>query len=200
MTSSGFAPSAVLTPANGVTVGRMVATPVLILLVVARGPSWLALALWLVLAGSDSVDGWLARRQGTTTSGAFLDPLADKVLVLGALGAFAWRGWVSWVPVLLIAGRELAMSAYRARVGRRGISVPARPLAKAKTTVQDLAVSLVLLPPTGLHHLWIARSVLWAAVALALLSGAQYALDGRARVAVAAGEDAVATGRDAHRA
>ncbi|MGH9077221.1 MAG: CDP-alcohol phosphatidyltransferase family protein [Acidimicrobiales bacterium] len=175
----GFAPSAVVTPANAVTVLRVAGTPLLVFLVLSLGPSWAALATWVALVGSDSLDGWLARRQGVTTSGAFLDPLADKVLILGALSAIAARGWVGWVPVVLIALRELAMSLYRAVLSRRHLSVPARPLAKAKTAVQGLAVALVLAPPVGLHHLWAGQDLLWAAVVLAFLSGAQYAFDGR---------------------
>jgi CDP-diacylglycerol--glycerol-3-phosphate 3-phosphatidyltransferase len=177
--SDGFGPSALVTPANGVTVGRMLASPVLILVVAEVGISWVAIACWVVLTASDGIDGWLARRQGTTTSGAFLDPLADKVLVLGALAAIAARGWVPWAPVAIIAGRELVISVYRSRVARHGKSVPARPLGKAKTVVQDLAVGVVLLPVTGLHALWLGRDLLWVAVALAVLSGAQYLLDSR---------------------
>ncbi|HWG72790.1 MAG TPA: CDP-alcohol phosphatidyltransferase family protein [Acidimicrobiales bacterium] len=177
--SATFGPSAVATPANGVTVARLLATPLLVVVVVERGPSWGALFAWVVLACSDGIDGWLARRHGVTTSGAFLDPLADKVLVLGALGAIAAEGWIPWVPVVIIATREVAMSVYRARVARHGISVPARPLAKLKTATQDLAVGSVLLPLTGLHHLWLGTDLLWAAVALAALSGGQYLLDSR---------------------
>src|SRR6185437_2202743 len=109
--------------------------------------------------------------------GAFLDPLADKVLVLGALVALAGVGLAPWIPVLLIAGREVVISVYRSAFARRGISVPARPLAKAKTAAQDAAVGLILLPPTGHHFPWAGRGMLWFSVGLALLSGAQYLLD-----------------------
>lgn len=175
----GFGPSALATPANGVTMARMLATPVLAVLVVEVGISWAAVACWVALTASDGLDGWLARRQGATTSGAFLDPLADKVLVLGALAAIAARGWVTWLPVALIAARELAMSVYRSRVGLHGVSVPARPLAKLKTAVQDVAIAAILLPLTGRHELWLGQDLLWAAVGLAFLSGAQYLIDSR---------------------
>ncbi|MBO0747330.1 MAG: CDP-diacylglycerol--glycerol-3-phosphate 3-phosphatidyltransferase [Acidimicrobiaceae bacterium] len=174
-----FEHSALVTPANGITLIRVLATPLMLILILDLGPSWAAVVAWVALSSTDFLDGWVARRQGVTSSGAFLDPLADKILVLGALAALAGSGLVSWWPVALIAARELAISAYRSVVARRGISVPARRLAKAKTAVQDLAISLVLLPPTGLHHLWIGRTLLWVAVALALVSGAQYLLDGR---------------------
>lgn len=175
-----FGPSALVTPANGVTMARVAGTPVLLGLVVGTGASYVALGLWIALAASDGLDGYLARRHGTTRSGAFLDPLADKLLVLGALVAMAARGVFGWFPVGLIASREVAMSAYRSWVGRRGVSIPARPSAKAKTVVQEVAVGLALFPPTARRAPWTARIVLWAAVALTLGSGAQYLLDGAA--------------------
>ena len=128
---------------------RLLATLPVLILIVRLGVSWGAALAWAAVASTDFLDGWIARRQGATTSGAFLDPLADKVLVLGALAALAATGLASWIPVLLIAGREVAVSAYRSVVARNGISVPARPLAKCKTAAQDLAVGLILLPATG---------------------------------------------------
>ncbi len=175
-----FGPSALLTPANALTMARLVASPVLVGLVVATGhASWVLAVLWLLCTGSDGVDGWIARRMGATRSGAFLDPLADKFLVLGVLAALAGIGVFSWLPVVLIAIREVAMSTYRSLAARRGISIPARVTAKLKTLMQDVAVGLALLPPVGLHHLGVVRVLLWVAVALTLYTGIEYAVDGR---------------------
>jgi CDP-diacylglycerol---glycerol-3-phosphate 3-phosphatidyltransferase len=175
-----FGPSALATPANAVTMTRLLATPVLVGLIVAYGPaSWLLVGLWFVLAGSDGLDGYVARRQGTTRSGAFLDPLADKFLVLGALGALASIGEVAWLPVGLIAAREVAMSAFRSYAGRRGVSVPARQTAKLKTAAQDLVVMLAFLPPVGAHHLLPVTCTLWVAVGLTLLTGLEYLHEAR---------------------
>jgi CDP-diacylglycerol---glycerol-3-phosphate 3-phosphatidyltransferase len=171
--------SALATPANGVTTARLLGTPVLLVLVLELGPSWLCVVAWAVLASSDGLDGWLARRQGTTRSGAFLDPLADKFLVLGALVALVALGKFSWLPVALIALREVVISLFRTRLARQGVSVPARPLAKVKTFVQDLAVGAALLPPLALHHHWVSVALLWIAVVLTLWTGAQYLLDGQ---------------------
>lgn len=171
----------VLNGANAVTAVRVLATPVLVVLIVRNGPSMLNAVLWTLLAVSDFLDGWLARRHGPTTSGAFLDPLADKILVIGALAALAAGAWVMWLPVGLLAGRELLISAYRVWLSRRGVSVPARPLGKLKTAVEDVAVLLVLVPAIGYHHLWIGQDLLWAAVVLALVSGGQYLFDARYR-------------------
>jgi len=177
--ATDFGPSALITPANGVTVARLAATPLLLMVILRLGTSWLALGAWVLLAGTDGLDGWLARRHGTTRSGAFLDPLADKVLVLGALLALVDKGRFWWVPVGFIAVREVGISVYRSRMARRGVSVPARPSAKAKTVLQDVAVGFALLPATGSHHPLVATTVLWVAVAFAAVSAAQYLLDGR---------------------
>lgn len=173
-----YGPGALLTPANALTMMRLVLSPALLVLIVRDPTSWAAVAFWTVLAFSDGFDGHLARRHGTTRSGAFLDPLADKVLVLGALFALVAAGRFWMLPVVLIAVREVAISAYRTRLARQGLAVPARTLGKFKTVVQEFAVALALFPPTGDHHAW-ATIVLWAAVALTWGSGLQYLLDGR---------------------
>lgn len=179
MSTSSFGPTALATPANAITLARVVMLPVLIGLVLASGRSWEAFGLWFVLAISDVADGWLARRHGATRSGAFLDPLADKIIVLGAMTALVAKGIVWWLPVSLIALRELAISAYRSYVGRRGISVPARLSGKVKTWVQDIAVAMALVPATATTFDVLTVTVLWTAVGLTLATGVQYLLDGR---------------------
>jgi CDP-diacylglycerol--glycerol-3-phosphate 3-phosphatidyltransferase len=175
--ADSFGPSALVTPANAVTIARLLIAPVLFAMIGDGGPSWPVFVFWVVLAGTDGLDGWIARRQGTTRSGAFLDPLADKVLVLGAMWALVAEDVFWWLPVTLIALREIGISLYRSREGRRGISVPARPWAKVKTVVQDVAVGLALLPPAA-DRPDLAATVLWAAVVLTLVTGVQYLLDG----------------------
>ena len=179
MSTNTFGPSALATPANAVTLVRVLALPLLIVLILDDGAEWPALALWVVLAGSDCVDGWLARRQGITRSGAFLDPLADKFLVLGAMAALVAKGAMWWLPVALIAVREVALSAYRSYVGRRGVSVPARFQAKVKTWLQAIAVGLAIAPVAGDGYHALAVGVLWVAVVLTIVTGVQYLWDGR---------------------
>jgi CDP-diacylglycerol--glycerol-3-phosphate 3-phosphatidyltransferase len=158
---------------------RVVALPVLVVLVLGTGMEWQALALWIALVLSDLVDGWLARRQGVTRSGAFLDPLADKILVLGAMTALVAKGVTWWLPVSLIATREVAVSAYRSYVGRRGISVPARLSGKVKTWAQAVAVGMAIAPVASDAYRSLAVGVLWVALGLTLTSGVQYLLEGR---------------------
>lgn len=175
---STFGPSALATPANAVTFARLLATPILIAMVAARGPGWPQVVLGAAIGLSDLLDGWIARRQGTTSSGAFLDPLVDKVVVVGVFAALAARGEIAWLPVALIAGRELSMSVYRSVMARRGVSIPARRSAKIKTLVQGLALLLCLMPPTSGHSALVEAGV-WVAVAFTVVTGVQYVLDGR---------------------
>ena len=176
--ASSFGPSALATPANAVTFARLLCAPPLWLVILATAPSYGALVLWILLAATDGVDGYLARRHGTTRSGAFLDPLADKALVLGAMWALVIVGGFWWVPVALITVRELGISVFRSYWGRRGLAVPASFWAKVKTVVQSVAVGLALLPPVAEDHAWVASAALWVAAALTLVSGAQYLVEG----------------------
>jgi CDP-diacylglycerol--glycerol-3-phosphate 3-phosphatidyltransferase len=151
---------------------------VVIVLIMLWGASWFTFVFGGLLALSDGIDGWLARKQGTTRSGAFLDPLADKVVVLGALVALVAKGIVGWLPVVIIAIREVAMSIYRSVVGRRGVSIPARNSAKLKTLLQDVAIGLCLAPPLAGRH-GLLSAAIWVAAAMTVFTGAQYFLDGR---------------------
>ena len=138
-----YGDDAIATPANIVTIARLVLAVPTLLLIVDQGSTWLTFGLWFVLTTTDGLDGWLARRDGTTRSGAFLDPLADKFLVLGgffALGhqrrLLVGRGDASSTV------REVGVSMYRSFAARRGISLPARKLGKWKAFFQFLAVGV----------------------------------------------------------
>lgn len=173
-----FGPSALRTPANLVTIGRFALTLPLLAVVSADGPSWRAAVGWVLLGSTDGLDGWLARRDGTTRSGAFLDPLADKFLAIGGLSALAAQRIFPWAPVVLIGAREVLVSAYRTLAGRRGVSLPARGLGKLKTLSQLLAVGVALCPLTASTP-GLALTVLWIAVVLTLVSGFDILRHGR---------------------
>jgi CDP-diacylglycerol--glycerol-3-phosphate 3-phosphatidyltransferase len=179
-------PSAVKTWANLVTVARVLIAPFMFVLIPEKpGGSWIAFGLWFLLCSTDGIDGYLARRHGSTTVGAFLDPLADKVLVLGAM-VFLVSNDVFWiVPVAIIAVRELGISFYRTFVGAKGISVPASRIAKLKTVTQQLSVGFAIAPLTALDAKWLWNGLLWTSVVLAVVSGWQYMWRARrTRVAV----------------
>jgi CDP-diacylglycerol---glycerol-3-phosphate 3-phosphatidyltransferase len=178
--SATFGPDALATPANAITVARLLISPVFFAMVDDR-PSWPALGAWFALCATDGVDGAIARRMGTTRSGAFLDPLADKVLVLGAMFALVSHSVFPLIPVLLIAARELIISVYRSMAARRGVTVPASRGGKAKTMAQQLAVALVLLPPLADETLTPGLVMLWIAVGLTVVTGVHYLVTAQAR-------------------
>jgi CDP-diacylglycerol---glycerol-3-phosphate 3-phosphatidyltransferase len=181
-----FGPSALVTPANVLTVGRLLLTLPFLALVGGDGASWVALSFWIALCLTDWMDGIVARRHGTTRSGAFLDPLADKVLVLGAAVALVLEGAVWWVPVALITVRELGIQVLRSFWAGRGLAIPATGLAKAKTVLQQVGLGLYLLPPAAERAEWLGASVLWVAVVLTLATGVQYVHAG-SRLATSSG-------------
>ncbi len=168
-------PDKLATWANAITVGRLLLSPLMFWAIPSGNEgSWVAFVLWFVLCASDGIDGWIARRHGTTSAGAFLDPLADKVLVLGAMFTLVSTGVFWMVPVVIIAAREFLISVYRVLVGGKGISVPASKLAKYKTVAQQFAVAFAVWPVTAVDATWTWKVTLWLAVALALVSGAHY--------------------------
>jgi CDP-diacylglycerol--glycerol-3-phosphate 3-phosphatidyltransferase len=185
-------PGSVKTWANLVTVARVLISPVMFLLIPdePKVGSWVAFGLWFALCSTDAVDGYLARRHGSTTLGAFLDPLADKILVLGAMFFLVANSTFWWLPVAVIAARELFISLYRTFVGAKGISVPASTLAKRKTVVQQLAVGFAILPVTA-EWSWLWNGLLWVAVVLAVVSAAQYLLRARQQAPVRTDEHAL---------
>ncbi len=177
-----YGETALLTPANMLTVFRLLVAPVFIYLIIIDRISWWTSAVGFVAVISDYFDGIVARRHGTTTSGAFLDPLADKVLVLGGLYAIIIsrpHGVTSFiVPALIITLREIWMSVYRSKASKKGISIPASKLAKWKTFVQDWAIAFCVLPITA-HHTWIGVVTIWVAAVMTVYTGWLYYVDGK---------------------
>lgn len=171
-------------PANLLTASRIVLTPVLVWIIIAYrsdlGASWWAFALGAFLAFTDLIDGLVARRDDNVSRlGAFLDPLADKFVVIGAAFAFVAvdRYWI--LPVVLITLREVAVSLLRSWYATKGLAIPARKSAKWKSTVQGAALLLAALPPLIPYDLFL-ELALWVAVAFTLWTGAKYFMDGSA--------------------
>ncbi len=184
--SKGFGPSALLTPANVVTLVRIALAPIAFSMILAarNSPartiaSWTLFFLWFALSMSDMADGALARKYGTTRSGAFLDPLADKVMVLGGLVSVALVGRFPWAAVVLTAVREFGISAFRSYWSKRGLAVPASQLGKWKAAFQLGCVGWVTWP-WFTDWRWLTDGFLWIGVALAWISGIQYLFAGRA--------------------
>lgn len=161
---------------NIVTGLRILLAPVIVILVLAdtETASYAAAAVFVAGGLSDGLDGYLARRHRMVTrTGAWLDPLSDKLLVaapvitLTALGRFPL-----WGAVVILA-REVAVSVLRTVRGAQGSSMPASDFAKMKTGAQIVAITLYLLPlPAGAD---LARlAALGVAVAFTVASGIDY--------------------------
>jgi CDP-diacylglycerol--glycerol-3-phosphate 3-phosphatidyltransferase len=135
-----------VTAANALTLFRAVAL-VPIIWAIAADQHAIALGLFVLAAASDAVDGLLARRFGNVSArGALLDPLADKVLVIGTLGGLTavGAGWPVAVVTALTALREGIVALLRLRASARGIALPADRLAKFKTAAQMIGVALII--------------------------------------------------------
>ena len=135
-----------MTAANALTLARAVAV-VPIIWAIAADQHVIALGLFVLAAASDAVDGLLARRSGNVSArGALLDPLADKVLVVGTLGALTavGTGWPVAVVTALTALREGIVALVRVRAFARGVPLPADGLPKIKTAAQMIGVALII--------------------------------------------------------
>jgi len=156
--------------------------PLMVLLLVDAipGARWWAFAVFAVACATDSIDGWLARSRGeVTVAGAFLDPLADKLLISAVLVCLVETGEVAaWVAMVIIA-REFAVTGLRLIAAAEDVIISAGRFGKAKALSQNVALAAIILP--GVPDL--ARDVLLGiALVLTVLSGAHYFLVARWRL------------------
>jgi CDP-diacylglycerol--glycerol-3-phosphate 3-phosphatidyltransferase len=171
---------------NTITILRTGVVPILLLFPLTAGTrfgSQLMAWLFIVAAATDVVDGWLARRGAQVTRvGKLLDPLADKLLVATALIVLLAVGRIpTWATalVVVIVGRELAVTGLRGLASAGGRVMAASGLGKVKTVFQNIAIGALLFPdPTlGLPAHGIGMLFLFLAAALTLWSGYQYFAD-----------------------
>ncbi|MBD2034403.1 CDP-diacylglycerol--glycerol-3-phosphate 3-phosphatidyltransferase [Leptolyngbya sp. FACHB-321] len=163
-----------------ITVSRLLAVP--LLLYGLRTPTiegrWFMLVVFLVAAGTDWVDGYLARKLNQVTElGKFLDPLVDKLLVLAPLLALIELGQVPAWGVFLILARELTIAGWRVNPSLQGSTAiqGANLWGKLKTVSQIGAIALLIAP---LAETWQLPALVafWLSVALTLVSGVIYLL------------------------
>ena len=135
----------------------------------------LALAIFLVAAATDLLDGYLARRwKQVTTVGTLLDPVADKLLISAALIALVQTHVVTAWMAILIIGREFAVSGLRAIAAAEGYTIKASELGKTKMVAQVVAVSLVMLSMRWKELRPVAVAGLWGVVFFSLASAVDY--------------------------
>lgn len=165
MTSKDSQNETIWTPANVVTCVRILGVPVFVVALLSPWPlwfpqfpvledlkPWVAVLLFVLLAATDSVDGYLARsRNEVTTFGKFVDPLADKILVAAALLALTELSVLpSWIALVILT-REFIVSGLRMIAASEGAVIAASWYGKAKTVTQIIAIVLFLVKDVCLH-------------------------------------------------
>jgi CDP-diacylglycerol--glycerol-3-phosphate 3-phosphatidyltransferase len=165
-------------PADQLTIARMAAAPIIVALYAIdfAGHDYWATALFAVAMATDWVDGWLARRSGSSSAmGSLLDPVADKILVLAVLIVLVDQGVFAGWMVAAIVAREFLVSGLRLAALERGVVLGARDLGKLKTWTQSVAAILGGFAAGGSLD----DSVAWWALVVALVvtwvSGLDYA-------------------------
>jgi CDP-diacylglycerol--glycerol-3-phosphate 3-phosphatidyltransferase len=171
---------------NALTLARILAVPVLVVALLDETPDGdvIAAAVFALAALTDGLDGYIARRkQQITTFGKLMDPLADKLLVVAALiSLVSLDRLAAWVAMVIIA-RELAVTGLRAIAAERGVVIAASWLGKVKTLLQVAAIiCLIAFDPAPT---W-ADVLLYVAVAMTVISGADYFFGLRKRLEEAA--------------
>jgi CDP-diacylglycerol---glycerol-3-phosphate 3-phosphatidyltransferase len=165
---------------NLITIARILAIVPIVALVMSGDPALrlVALILYVLAAASDWLDGYLARKWNQTSPlGRMLDPIADKLLVGLLIATLAWDGSLSgWdmVPVLAILFREFFISGLREFLGNTKVVLKVSQLAKWKTTIQLVALAIVLLERIVPGLTLVSDIVLWLAGILTVWTGVQY--------------------------
>jgi CDP-diacylglycerol---glycerol-3-phosphate 3-phosphatidyltransferase len=164
---------------NALTLLRIFMVPFLVVVLLTKfsGREYVGLAIFLLAAITDFFDGWIARRRNQTTRlGALLDPIADKLLMSAAFISLVEMDPAhvpAWMVVIII-GREFAVSGLRSIAAQQGVTIAASPLGKWKMVAQVIAISLLIL---GYELGELRRTgtvALWAVMLFALASGIDY--------------------------
>ena len=173
---------------NSLTLFRIFLVPFLVVVLLTKftGREFVGLAIFLLAAITDFFDGWLARRRNQTTRmGALLDPIADKLLMSAAFISLVEMDPMhvpAWMVVIII-GREFAVSGLRSIAAQQGVTIAASSLGKGKMVSQVIAISLLILGEVlgqvetmiNVGGLRLSGTIaLWAVVLFALASGVDY--------------------------
>jgi CDP-diacylglycerol---glycerol-3-phosphate 3-phosphatidyltransferase len=169
--STGF----VLNLPTWLTVSRIFLVPVVMVVILTKNEH-VGVVIFLAACLTDFLDGYLARkRKQETTLGKLLDPIADKLLMSAAFISLVEVGVAPAWMVVIVVGREFAVTGLRSIAISQGIAIAASPWGKYKTVSQVVAVVLLLLGPEALGQLaYLGLVALWVVVLLAILSAADY--------------------------
>jgi CDP-diacylglycerol---glycerol-3-phosphate 3-phosphatidyltransferase len=168
---------------NTLTVIRILLVPVVVVALLDETPNGdaIAAAVFALAAFTDTLDGYIARhRDAVTTFGKLMDPIADKLLIAASLIALvSLNRLAAWVAMVIIA-REFAVTGLRLVAAEQGLVIQASWLGKVKTTLQVAAIiCLIAFDPTPLA----VDLLVYVAVALTVISGFDYFIDFRRKIA-----------------
>jgi CDP-diacylglycerol---glycerol-3-phosphate 3-phosphatidyltransferase len=179
-----MAPTMLTKLPNLLTLSRIAAIPILVVLLYFHDPltRWIALALFSLAGLTDYLDGYLARHRGEVSAlGRFLDPIADKLLVsslIVVLVAIKQIDGFVVIPAIVIVCREILVSGLREYLAEVRAPLPVSRLAKWKTTIQIVALGFLIIGteagPAFLPMDWIGDTGLWIAALLTFITGYDY--------------------------
>lgn len=165
---------------TSLTLLRIFFVPLLVVLLLTKGQNmdlW-AVAVFLAAAATDLFDGYLARKRGqVTTLGILLDPIADKLLTSGAFISLVELKLVPAWMVVIIVGREFAVSGLRSIASARGYILAASELGKTKMALQVAAITVIVLAQRWARIKTVGDLLLWVVLLFALASAGQYFAD-----------------------
>ena len=172
---------------NILTISRIVVIPLIVFFIYLKSPiyGWLAFVLFCIAGITDYFDGYFARiRNEVSNLGTFLDPIADKLLVAAVILILTSKeviaGWET-VHALIIFLREIAVSGLREYLAGIKVSVPVSKISKLKTSLQLIALGILILSESSISILpiiLIGKIALWTAAILTLYTGYDYLKSG----------------------
>jgi CDP-diacylglycerol---glycerol-3-phosphate 3-phosphatidyltransferase len=162
---------------NSLTLFRIFLVPLLVVVLLTKYSNRLGLVIFLVAAITDFFDGYFARRmQKITRLGALLDPIADKLLMSAAFISLVELNLAKAWMVVIIIGREFAVSGLRSIAAQQGVTIAASPLGKTKMISQVVAISLLIVSYELGEFRFTSEIALWVVVLFSLVSGVDYFL------------------------
>jgi len=164
---------------NYLSLARILAIPALVVMMLAsfKDHEIVALVIFIFATLTDWLDGFIARRKGeVTVLGQLLDPTADKLLIASAIICLVDLGLVPSSAAIIIIGREIAVTGFRAMASSKGINIPASAFGKAKMGSESWILGALILGPGYLGKIIMgtAKVGLWLVVALAIISAIEY--------------------------
>jgi len=163
---------------NYLSLARILAIPALVAVMLTnfKGHDLVALIIFVFASLTDWLDGWLARKKElVTVLGQLLDPTADKLLIASALISLVELGRVPAWAAIVIIGREIAVTGFRAMASSRGVNIPASAFGKAKMGSESWVIGALILGPIYLGKFFVAARIgLWLVFVLVIVSAVEY--------------------------